>query len=885
MGSAANGRSGGYAGATGTTRTAETTIWCGGCGAWYGGRHPVSIDASTDPALVDAFLRDGFAGIGHAACPDCGAAHVIEEPFALHDRTGGRLFLVIPAGHRHRAQQHRAALIQTVAGTPGERVPGYAFEPILVAGAADLATRLHPAASVDTPAPRLDPPALASRLKLDKAGAPAVKGAEASAPPVEIVPIEALAPKPARSVELQAEVSVDAEMSLDVPLSVDLPAAADDAPVPPPRGAARRSSLLDEALAGLAEPPPSPVAAEERSGDGWDAAIDEAWSSVESAPGGSVEREDPTHVVKVDDLVPARRPAGPVFDAARAAGGDRYVFTEAGRIHAAARLAEDRARGFEEGDAALWFQVHTTPAGPLVDLLLVRSEGTEATSEVVDHVAFVLEPGAPAHEAVLDALEADFDVEVAFHGPDGEFHGRRRFRLPLEPNVRAAREALAEHARRLKGRPDFAGARRAFEADEFDRVGRLRHNFREDSFSFVRTAAEARLALGILSYWSAPERRDYLVRVRSFPLPWFDSMSRRVLEAAVHFGLAMDPHLRQRALDLGLAESSSALVRLCLAHFAEVSLNLRPNELDPLDAWDNWEALLAHAEELEVRVDEEIEELAALALERARAAAQGGDSMEINADVDSVELEEVEDLGELTAEQLINLLEDRAHRADAARTLLARSEPLYVPAIFDAIKVMAPEELLRVVPAALALGPSFEGSFLGGLRSRRPGLRLASALFLAEIRSERAALPLLRLVSESGDAEWPILARAAARMGRRILTSAIDHVAEHGDAGDRVATTLALLGPEARGALAAAQDRAGNPAVRACFSRALERMGGVSFGDPADFTERLADAFRAGGPDHLGPDFEEDLVSIDLGPAASIDDSVDLGSLDGPPRK
>jgi hypothetical protein len=208
-----------------------------------------------------------------------------------------------------------------------------------------------------------------------------------------------------------------------------------------------------------------------------------------------------------------------------------------------------------------------------------------------------------------------------------------------------------------------------------------------------------------------------------------------------------------------------------------------------------------------------------------------------------------------------------------------------VPAIFDALKVMAPEELLRVVPAALALGPSFEGSFLGGLRSRRPSLRLASALFLAEIRSERAALPLLRLVSEAGEAEWPILARAAARMGRRILTSAIDHLAAHGDAGDRIATTLALLGPEARGALAAAQDRAGNPAVRACFSRALERMGGVSFGDPADFTERLADAFRAGGPDHLGPDFEEDLVSVDLGPAASIDDSVDLGSLDGPSRK
>jgi hypothetical protein len=588
--------------------------------------------------------------------------------------------------------------------------------------------------------------------------------------------------------------------------------------------------------------------------------------------------------VKLEEVAPGRRPSGPVFDEAKAAGGDRYLAIEDERPRAVVRLDADRARAFEDGEATVWWQLHALPAGPVLALVLVLLDERE---DVVDHVAWVVEPERSEHAAALDALAADFDVEVVFHETDGAFHGRRRFRAPLELNVRATRAAADELARKGRG-TDPGAARRAYGADDFDRVGRLRHNFREDSFAQIRSAAEARLALGILSYWSAPERRDYLLRVRSFPQVWFDALTRRVLEAAVHFGLAMEPHLRQRALDLGLAESSSALVRLCLANFAEVNLNLRPNDLDALDAWENWEAMLAHAEELEVRVDEEIEELAALALERARTAAQHPDSMEINADVDSVELEEVSDLAELPAEELVTLLDDRAHRVEAALGLLARADALHVPALFDALKVMAPEELLRVVPAALAMGPAFEASFLSGLRSRRASLRLACALFLAEIRSERAVPLLLALVAEAGETEWPILARAAARMGRRILGPAAEVVQAHGDPGGRLATALALLGPEARGALAAARDKASGDVARACFTRALERTGEVSFGDAADFTERLADAFRAAGPDELGPDFAEDLVSVDVGPAASVDgleDDVDLDGMDGPGRR
>ena len=61
-------------------------------------------------------------------------------------------------------------------------------------------------------------------------------------------------------------------------------------------------------------------------------------------------------------------------------------------------------------------------------------------------------------------------------------------------------------------------------------------------------------------------------------------------------------------------------------------------------------------------------------------------------------------------------------------------------------------------------------------------------------------------------------------------------------------------------------------------------FGSVSFGDAADFTERLGEAFAVAGADLVGPDFDEDLESIDLGPGASIgsiETDVNLDGLEG----
>jgi hypothetical protein len=301
--------------------------------------------------------------------------------------------------------------------------------------------------------------------------------------------------------------------------------------------------------------------------------------------------------------------------------------------------------------------------------------------------------------------------------------------------------------------------------------------------------------------------------------------------------------------------------------------------------WGNWESLLALADELDVRVDEELEELAALAMERAREASQANESAELGADDAGVELVEVGELGNMGSAALAALLDNPNLRTDAALALLHRGDSGHAVSIADAMRRMTREQLQRVVPAALALGPAFEGAFLGALRSKRASLRLAAALFLAEIRSERAVGPLLELVLRGATDEWQYMARAVARMGRRIIAPAVRAVAADGDADGRIAFTLALLGTEARGALSAARDRETDARVHGCLDRAMERAAEVSFGDPADFSERLGDAFQNCRSDTVGPDFEEDLESVDIGPAASLKDletDVDLDGLDEP---
>ena len=896
-------------GRDGSPREAGTTVACGSCGALYGARHVVFIDRARDEALLRRFISEGFAATGTTECPRCGTVHVIEEALTVLDADADRLLVLAPAHRRHRVLQLTASALDLLASqavdfvTPGLSNPRVLFDvsawaQALGQGSAPARRGAELPFDEDTDGPRdatarvpaLSDSEIASQRATRKLAAARPAGAALAAPTVpEVRAVDAHA---TASVDLSADSGMASVERLadsaEVSASSSTQVKARQAVAPAGTGASRLLEILSRkptpegtsplggsTVKGEAPRPPQPRET------GWNRALDDGWSTEQ--PTDAPANEDPTHVVSVEQVTSARpaatqRPrSGPAFDTARADGGHTYLQVDGGRVQAVALVELTRANAFAQGQVSLAFQWHTTPLGPALALLLTRRDG----HETVDHVLWWIAPATELGRTVLEALAADFIVDVVLHLDGGAFHARRTIREPLERNVESARTYLREQP----SLPDATALRRVVEAADFDLFGRLQHNFHVDSFAEVRTASEARLAVGIVSYWSTPERRDYLLRVKSFPEVWFDQLTRRVASAALEFGIALEPGLRRRAVDSGVAENSTALVRASLANFAEVCLNLKPNELDALDTWDNWAALMALADELDVRVPEDIEALAALAMERARDAAQAGESVDGELADESVELDAGDELAELSTSELAGLLYDTRQRFDAAFALLHRGEAGQASSLFEVMRRMSREQLLRAVPLALAHGPTFEAAFIGGIRSQRVSLRLAAALFLAEIRSERAIPRLIETIPRAGIDEWQFVARAAARLGRKIIPAALQRAALDGDPGERLAFTLALLGPEARGALSAALDRETSERAKTCAHKAIDRAGEVSFGDPADFSERLADAFQACGPDAVGPDFEEELASIEVGPAASAKDleaDVDLDDFEEP---
>ncbi|MGB0646859.1 MAG: CpXC domain-containing protein [Bradymonadia bacterium] len=127
-----------YSGQTGRTTSEATTVWCGGCGIWFGSSVYRSIDAETDSSLVSSFLNEGFSALNTCVCPSCNWRHIAEEALAFHCPQRRQFFLLVPTAQRHRAQTIRADFLASVAAAPGAHVPRYVFEPVLVGSRTEL---------------------------------------------------------------------------------------------------------------------------------------------------------------------------------------------------------------------------------------------------------------------------------------------------------------------------------------------------------------------------------------------------------------------------------------------------------------------------------------------------------------------------------------------------------------------------------------------------------------------------------------------------------------------------------------------------------------------------------------------------------------------------
>jgi hypothetical protein len=484
----------------------------------------------------------------------------------------------------------------------------------------------------------------------------------------------------------------------------------------------------------------------------------------------------PMAAAPAPELVPAPTPAPP---AEPPAAPPTVCTVVEGRVRIVAVRQRSDSEPLEQAQLEPRIMLHRMPDYPLVVLAVVIPSDPEAS------LCVPLDFRAASGKEVLRALASSFVAEVELHDPTGRRILAREISAPLEDNARfvlsAAQDAIGQSKQ-----PSFAQAARAFAQPSFDRLGRKRHNFAEDSFSQLGSPAQAKLATGIVGYWCEPDNEDYLVLVQSFPLVWWRRIRSRVASAALESGIALPKPLAEQALGEGLVPSRRELWSRILAAFAEVALHLRTNDLDPTAEWENWQHLLRECDAAGVSVDPQVAELARAAGKRAQEIAEA----ELPAPAENAL---PAPLGELSEEELLPLLERRELRRDAALELSTRpGGARFLGEIFAIVPKLTRGEAMRVLPALVRFAAKTEPYFIQGLESRKSFVRQGCALGLGSLRSQDGSPALVRLLGEEPTDIWKEVARALGDIGPSAVLPLAGRIkGASGDQRERIAFALA----------------------------------------------------------------------------------------------
>lgn len=731
-----------YAGGVGQTRKRVVHLTCT-CGDLVGMQVCDAVNVATDPSLADE-LRRGTLGV--ATCPRCGELVRSSTPVVYHDPAARLFAVVIPESHRHDELEIRIQLLRQLAMDPAH-VPDYVKRAEAVVGTVGL-ERLR---AGDLDGNRLRQSALDARAHaLDRREEELHSRREDLTSQQEDLVAQQTRLEEQRHELAQARAELDQEREALRALSVDLGARERT------RGA-RVPTGLEQAVA--VEPPQA--------------------LELAGRPKAEVDR----------------------WRTGDAAGGH---FLHEGRVYLAARPGSLLPQFLEEPPALL-LQLHRFPMGPFAAIVAVSAKAP-AEDPAGSALFWPLDLGDPADVQILELLGARFAVQMDLFDEESRPVATWALEASLAEN---AQEVLSRGRRALEERStdspyDFAATASHYAALGGERLGRKQHNFSNDSFVDLLSPGSVRLALGILAYWSEPENEEYLLFVKSFPVATWKAIRQRVVRGALDFGLRLSEPLVQTAVELGLAPSPAELLRTSVSSFAEVSLRLKPCDLDPVQEWENWRLLLADCVQLAVQLEPEMEKLAAAAERRARESGAGVPD----------EAAHGGDLGLLADEALVPLLADRAQRRDAALELCARGRVEVAETVFGAVRNMTRAEVARVIPAMVQLGPTVAPLFLEGLKHRKSFVRQGCALALGTMKLPEAADSLVSLLLSEPTRVWVEAARALGDLGSTGLEAARKGMTDADPEGrERLAWALAQSAMTEEGraaveALAASEDAA-----------------------------------------------------------------------------
>lgn len=588
---------------------------------------------------------------------------------------------------------------------------------------------------------------------------------------------------------------------------------------------------------------------------------DDQFISMTPTEGEDAIDEDSARPRKLQAM-PLERDAVPEqFDEERADGTDGYVEVSGGRVRACGRLSGERLERFAEETPRLFVQFHRVDDVPVAALTVALLDEDGA---VVDSFGWPLDLAGDVHSSVLHRLSEEFELEVALYDPDGEIEAAYEFRAPYEENVDWIRNRVEAEREESEVPEEFSEVVRGFQEDDFERVGSMRHNFERGAFHELDSPSRVKLAAGVVGYWSEEEQLEYLISNRTYPLEPFRRLQENVIEEALEYGIFLPEPLRERAVELGLVADDVDLVERQLANFAEVGVQIRDNDLDPIDEWENWDQLIGLAKEIGVTPDPEVLELAEASLQRAKdyqeteevgagaGAAEVDDGAEESEEPpkpeepsvveaeqqvvgkrsektgvmyylpDSAVLDTFEDMADMPREDLEKLLDDPNGRLEAAQILLDKFGADVVSVVLEAAEQMSAPELTALARFLETKADGLEPQLVRAVETGGPSATFVAARALAEIRST-TALPKLLEAYRDPDRQLnrAAVGRALASYGEKLLPELTSSIQEEGT-NEHVVTLLMYLEDEHAGILDDLADHRTDE-VREAVERAREQ--------------------------------------------------------------
>ncbi len=799
-----------YQGRLGTTTRASVHV-TGGSGTTFPATVYSSINVTDSPDL----LYELEAGTLHqVADPASGAEYALAQPVMLHDPKRAVMALYLPDSLRHRETEERRRILAEF-DRDDAALPRYVREFVAVFSVDEFQSIKAGAPDQVASAPATAPAAQAVEPNIEAAKAE-IAGVRAQ---VE-VERSALAVERQQLTDLRERFDRERSRMDDIETRItgeraELKAAQEALEVERRRIEAEKLNIEQRLIA---EQHGGPISHAEEStqivtddqfielGAADDA--EDLASEVSEIEDEGIEEFDP-ETTMINPLMTGL----PSRFADYKLPGDRVSTIRDKHVVFAARAPRTDIEGLFADTTECFVQLHDVENYPVIGLVLVNLAEGKATVSV----GWALDISDADDIELLERLGKGASMRVGLYEPLGSLLRAVEVQAPIRSNVKWIVDKATAALDGASG--SFAPAAKKYTERSFERVGAMRHPFFGRAFDDLTSTSEVKLASGILGFWSQPEKLQYVIANRSFPLRRYEETRDAVVRAAVDSGIFLSEELRDRAIELGLAETEDRLAEMLVANFAEVCVSLRVNDLDPAAQWDNWDALLGLGEELGIPPDSDVVELAEVSLKRAQEIAElnevpvadveAGRTYSVDRTLvvarqsestgvtyflpDDAIVDSFDDIAGMAREDLELLVQDAKGRLEASQVLIERFGADTLTVVLEASESMNSPEVAALARFVETKSGSLEGELVRSLGSMGPSGSYVAIHALAAIRSSTAIPAILDIINDPitrGDANR--LVRVIAQYGDRLLPALTRAVKRDGALSEYVNLLAAL---------------------------------------------------------------------------------------------